>query len=218
VVFCWFVFIAILIVLFPINQQRMVVSNKHLLERLQNGDESTFEVIYKMYAPRLYYFVYEYIPQKDISENIVQETLMVLWNKKSELIDNTNLGAYLFTVAKNNCLYKLREIKYRQRIFDYAEVTETELEANYSALENLETTRFNEVEIEQIIENTLSQLPPQCRTVFNLSRFEGKKNKEIAEELNISVKAVEGHITKALKVFRITLKDYLPFVAFLFVR
>ena len=55
----------------------MVVSNKHLLERLQNGDESTFEVIYKMYAPRLYYFVYEYIPQKDISENIVQETLMV---------------------------------------------------------------------------------------------------------------------------------------------
>ena len=196
----------------------MVVSDKHLMERLQNGDESTFEVIYKMYAPRLYYFVYEYIPQKDISENIVQETLMVLWNKKSDLIANTNLGAYLFTVAKNNCLYKLREIRYRQRIFDYAEVTETELEANYSALENLETTRFNEVEIEQIIENTLDQLPPQCRTVFNLSRFEGKKNKEIAEELNISVKAVEGHITKALKVFRVTLKDYLPFVAFLFVR
>lgn len=196
----------------------MVVSDKHLMERLQNGDESTFEVIYKMYAPRLYYFVHEYIPQQDISENIVQETLMVLWNKKLELTSNTNLGAYLFTVAKNNCLYKLREIKYRQRIFDYAEVSETELEANYSALENLETTRFNEVEIEQIIENTLEQLPPQCRTVFNLSRFEGQKNKEIAEELNISVKAVEGHITKALKVFRITLKDYLPFVAFLFVR
>jgi len=196
----------------------MVVSNKHLMERLQNGDESTFEVIYKMYAHRLYYFVYEYVPQKDISENIVQETLMVLWNKKYELIADTNLGAYLFTVAKNNCLYKLREIKYRQRIFDYAEISEPELEANYSALENLETTRFNQVEIEQIIENTLKQLPPQCRTVFNLSRFEGKKNKEIAEELDISVKAVEGHITKALKLFRVTLKDYLPFVAFLFVR
>lgn len=194
----------------------MVASNKHLMERLQNGDESTFEVIYKMYAPRLFYFVCEYIPQKDLSENIVQETLMVLWNKKVELTADTNLGAYLFTVAKNNCLYKLREIKYRQRIFDYSEVSESELEANYCALENLETTRFNEIEIEQIIENTLEQLPPQCRTVFNLSRFEGKKNKEIAEELNISVKAVEGHITKALKVFRIALKDYLPFVAILF--
>lgn len=196
----------------------MVVCNKHQMERLQNGDEFTFEVIYKMYAPRLYYFVYEYIPQKDISENIVQETLMVLWNKKLELTSDTNIGAYLFTVAKNNCLYKLREIKYRQRIFDYAEVSESELQANYCALENLGTTRFNEVEIKQIIENTLEQLPPQCRTVFILSRFEGKKNKEIADELNISVKAVEGHITKALKVFRITLKDYLPFVAFLLVR
>ncbi len=195
----------------------MTVENKYLFEMLQKGDDSTFEVIYKMYAPRLYYFVYEYIPQKDISENIVQETLMVLWNKKGELTGDTNLGAYLFTVAKNNCLYKLREIKYRQRIFDNTEINESELEANYYALENLETSRFNELEIEQIIKNTLDQLPPQCRVVFNLSRFVGKKNKEIAEELNISVKAVEGHITKALKLFRITLKDYLPFIAFLFV-
>jgi len=194
----------------------MVVNNKHLMAGLQNGDESAFEAIYKMFAPRLYYFVYEYIPQKDISENIVQEALMALWNKKDELTAGTNLGAYLFTVAKNNCLYKLREIKYRQRIFDYGQICESELEANYWALESLETTRFNETEIEQIIENTLEQLPPQCRVVFNLSRFEGKKNREIAEELNISVKAVEGHITKALKVFRITLKDYLPFVAILF--
>ncbi len=196
----------------------MVTNDKHLMEGLQNGDESAFEVIYKMYVPRLYYFVYEYIPQKDIAENIVQETLMVLWSKKSELTDNTNLGAYLFTVAKNNCLYKLREIKYRQRIFNNAEVNESELEANYIALESLETTRFNEIEIEQIIEHTLAQLPPQCRTVFNLSRFKGMKNREIAEELNISAKAVEGHITKALKIFRVALKDYLPFVAFIFVR
>ena len=196
----------------------MVTNDKHLMEGLQNGDESAFEVIYKMYASRLYYFIYEYIPQKDIAENIVQETLMVLWSKKSELTDNTNLGAYLFTVAKNNCLYKLREIKYRQRIFNNAEVNESELEANYIALESLETTRFNEIEIEQIIEHTLAQLPPQCRTVFNLSRFKGMKNREIAEELNISAKAVEGHITKALKIFRVALKDYLPFVAFIFVR
>ena len=196
----------------------MVTNDKHLMEGLQNGDESAFEVIYKMYVPRLYYFVYEYIPQKDIAENIVQETLMVLWSKKSELTDNTNLGAYLFTVAKNNCLYKLREIKYRQRIFNNAEVNELALEANYIALESLETTRFNEIEIEQIIEHTLAQLPPQCRTVFNLSRFKGMKNREIAEELNISAKAVEGHITKALKIFRVALKDYLPFVAFIFVR
>jgi RNA polymerase sigma-70 factor (ECF subfamily) len=74
------------------------------------------------------------------------------------------------------------------------------------------------MEIEQIIENTLMQLLPQCRAVFRLSRFEEKKNKEIAEELGISLKGVEGHISKALKLFRASLKDYLPIMAFLFIR
>lgn len=195
----------------------MVVQNKHLIERLQNGDESTFEVIYKMYASRLYYLVYEYIPQKDIAENIVQETLMVLWNKKKELAGNTNLGAYLFTVAKNNCLYKLRNRRFQEKIFISSDTSRLEIKMNTGALETLNTSQLIMEEIEQIIERTMDQLSPQCRAVFNLSRFEEKKNKEIAEELNISVKAVEGHITKALKVFRVALKDYLPFVAFIFV-
>jgi len=195
----------------------MVVQNEHLIERLQNGDESTFEVIYKMYASRLYYLVYEYIHQKDIAENIVQETLMVLWNKKKELAGNTNLGAYLFTVAKNNCLYKLRNRRFQEKIFISSDTSRLEIKMNTGALETLNTSQLIMEEIEQIIERTMDQLSPQCRAVFNLSRFEEKKNKEIAEELNISVKAVEGHITKALKVFRVALKDYLPFVAFIFV-
>jgi RNA polymerase sigma-70 factor (ECF subfamily) len=196
----------------------MRVSSKHLFEKLQKGDETSFEVVYKMYAPRLFYFVYEYIPQKDIAENIIQETLMVLWNKRNDLALDTNLGAYLYTVAKNNCLYKLRDIKYKQRIFDSSEISQKELEANFYALDSLETSNLTMMEIEKIIEKTMEQLPPQCRSVFNLSRFEEMKNREIAQELNISVKAVESQITKALKIFRIALKDYMPLVAFLFVQ
>lgn len=196
----------------------MVVQNKHLIDRLQNGDESAFEIIYKKFVPRLYYFVFEYIPHKDIAENVVQETLMTLWNKRNDLISDTNLAAYLFTVAKNNCLYKLRDRRFQEKIFTSSEVGLLEIKANSGALETLNTSQLIMEEIEQIIEQTMEQLSPQCRTVFNLSRFEEKKNREIAEELNISVKAVEGHITKALKIFRIALKDYLPFVAFIFVR
>jgi len=195
----------------------MVESNKHLIERLQNDDESAFEVIYKKFVPRLYYFISEYIPHKDIAENIVQETLMVLWNKRSELIPNTNLDAYLYTVAKNNCLYKLRDNRYRERFLASPDTEALEAKANCSALEMLDTSQLIMEEIELIIARTLEQLSPQCRAVFKMSRFDEKKNKEIAEELNISVKAVEGHITKALKVFRVALKDYLPLVAFLFV-
>ncbi len=196
----------------------MTGNEKYLVEKLKRGDEAAFKVIYNKYVPRLYYFIFEYVQLADIVENIIQDTLMALWDKKSELTDDTNLGAYLFTVAKNNCLYKLRDQRYKQKLFESSDVDGTELKANLDALNILDTSSFAFKEIEKIIEETLSQLPPQCRIVFNMSRFDDKKNKEIAEELAISVKAVEGHITKALKLFRTTLKDYLPIMAFLFVR
>ena len=194
----------------------MTENEKYLFEKIRSGDEAAFKVIYNRYVPRLYYFVYEYVPFNDIVENIIQDTLMVLWDKKSTLADNTNLGAYLFTVAKNNCLYKLRDQRYKQKLFESTDIGETELNANLDALAVLDTSLLTFTEIERIIENTLRQLPPQCRAVFMLSRFEEKKNKEIAEELGISLKGVEGHISKALKLFRTSLKDYLPIMAFLF--
>jgi RNA polymerase sigma-70 factor (ECF subfamily) len=196
----------------------MTEDEKSLLDKIKKGDDAAFKVIYMRFVPRLYYFIYEYVPYNDLVENIIQETFMVLWDKKSKLDGNTNLGAYLFTVAKNNCLYKLREQRYKQKLFDSTDVDEPELKANLDALATLDTSLITFSEIEQIIENTLSQLPPQCRAVFKLSRFEEKKNKEIAEELGISLKGVEGHISKALKLFRISLKDYLSIMAFLFIR
>lgn len=196
----------------------MIDDRKCLFEKIRNGDELAFKVIYDRYVPRLYYFVYEYVPYKDLVENIIQDTLMTLWNKRSTLADNTNLSAYLFTVAKNNCLYKLRDQRYKQKLFESTDVDEAELNLNLDALSVLDTSLLTFTELEQIIELTIRQLSPQCKVVFLLSRFEAKKNKEIAEELGISVKAVEGHVTKALKLFRFTLKDYLPIIAFLFVR
>lgn len=83
------------------------------------------------------------------------------------------------------------------------------------ALSGLDTSTVTFQEIESIIEKTLSELPDRCREIFVLSRMEGKKNKEVAEALNISVKSVEAQITKALKTLRVSLKDYLPLVAWL---
>ena len=196
----------------------MTDNENNLFEKLRKGDEAAFKVIYNKYVPRLYFFIHEYLPQGDIVENVIQDTLMTLWDKKATLADNTNLAAYLFTVAKNNCLYKLRELKYRKKLYDSTDIEILEMNANLEALVSLDTSSFTFQEIEQIIKNTLEKLTPQCRIVFQLSRFEEKKYKEIAEELNISVKAVEGHISKALKVFRTNLKNYLPLMSFLFVR
>src|ERR1035437_4812799 len=136
----------------------MTDDEKCLFEKIRKGDDSAFEVIYKRYVPRLYYFVYEYVPFNDIVENIIQETLIVLWDKRATLADNTNLGAYLFTVAKNNCLYKLRDQRYKQKLFQSTDVDEPELKANLDALSVFYTSLLSFMEIQQIIETSIGQL------------------------------------------------------------
>lgn len=188
-----------------------------ILKKIKNNDEIAFKVMYNKYYSRLYYFILEFISFDDIAEDIVQDTFFTLWNKRHELKDDSNVSAYLFTVARNNCLYRLRDQRYRQKLFTTNSLDQNELEMNMEVLNTLDSSAYTFEEIELIIERTLEELPPQCKKVFILSRFEERKNKEIAEELNISVKVVEKHISKGLKKFKVSLKDYLPFVAYLFI-
>jgi RNA polymerase sigma-70 factor (ECF subfamily) len=191
-------------------------NEQQLFERLKNDDEAAFKVIYNEYYSKLYYFVLEFIPLKDTAENIVQDTFVTLWNKRNKLKDNSNLTSYLFTVAKNNALKRLRDKKYSQKLFSNA-MDVSELNLNVEALSTIDTSVCAFMDINQIIQETLTGLPPQCRKVFELSRFREMKNREIAEELNISIKTVEGHISKGIKTFKVALKDYLPLVVYLFV-
>lgn len=196
----------------------MLTSDTDILNKLCEGDEAAFKSVYNKYVPKLYHFIKEYIPHNDIAENIVQDTMMTLWNKRSELQANSNLSSFLFTIAKNNCLYRLRDQRYLKKHFADLDFLSPEIKANAEALSVLDTSAITFEEIERIIEMTINQLPPQCRNVFESSRYRNKKNKEIADELGISVKAVEGHITKSLKILRENLKDYLPLAIYLIIR
>jgi len=195
----------------------MFENDNELIRRIQEEDEVAFKVIFNRYYSRLFYFILEFVSYNDIAENIVQDTFFTLWNKRHTMKEDSNLGAFLFTVAKNNCLYKLREQRSRQKVFSSNILSQEDIEMNMDVLSSLDTSLFTFEEINRIIELTLEELPPQCKKVFILSRFNEKKNKEIAEELNISIKVVEKHISKGLKKFRVTLKDYLPFIAYLFI-
>jgi RNA polymerase sigma-70 factor (ECF subfamily) len=191
--------------------------SREIVTQFIKGDESSFKVIFNFFYPRIYHFVREYIPNDDLAENMVQDTFLILWDNRQNLKSDTNINAWLYTVARNNCLKKLRDDKSGKGSLFSHQINGLELEMNLNALSSLDTSELTFSEIERIIENTLAELPPQCRKIFELSRFENRKNKEIAEELEISVKAVEGQITKALKIFKKTLKDFLPLVSYLFV-
>jgi len=184
-----------------------------LIELLNKKQEAAFEVVFSLYYPRLVYFAKEYVPHED-AKGLVQEAFISFWEKNPTVMSESQLQSYLYTSVKNNCLIRLRHEKVKKR-FDDDAVLKMQNQVYFSALEQLDTSVIAFHEIETIIEKTMAGLPPRCRDIFILSHFEGKKNREVAEEFNISVKAVEAQITKALKVFRVALKDFLPLVTYL---
>ena len=184
-----------------------------LIELLNKKQEAAFQVVFSLYYPRLVYFAKEYVSLED-AKGLVQEAFIAFWEKNPTIMNQFQLQSYLYTSVKNNCLMRLRHEKVKKR-FDEDAALKLQNQVYFSALEHLDTSVISFQEIETIIEKTLADLPPRCRDIFVLSRFEGKKNHEVAAELNISEKAVEAQITKALKVFRVALKDFLPLIGFL---
>ncbi|MCG6189534.1 RNA polymerase sigma-70 factor [Maribellus maritimus] len=189
--------------------------SSEIITLLNQKQKAAFEVIFNLYYPRLVCFAQEYV-SFEVARNLVQDAFLSFWEKNPPVISESQLQSYLYTTVKNSCISRLRHEKIKKKFIEESE-RKIQKQLYISALENLDTSTIAFQEIEVIIERTLADLPPRCRKVFILSRFEGKKNHEVAGELNISQKAVEAQITKALKIFRIALKDFLPLVAYLLV-
>jgi len=185
------------------------LGKKNIL-KLRDGDINAYEQIYNTLYPRLFYFVREYIADEEIVRNILQDTFLSLWEHRTILLEDFNLSAWLYTVTKNKALKHLRHREYVNKYSRDKIQTFNEDTLNAFALERMDTSVLTLHEIQNIIEKTLTNLPPQYREVFKMSRFGSYKNLEIAENLNISEKTVEAHITKTLKLLRVALKDYLP--------
>ena len=194
----------------------MDLSSKEILQNVIAGDESSFERVYRYYYPRLNYFAQQYLQDAEISKNIVQDVFTELWDRRNNLQNDTNLNAWLFTVTKNKSLKIISRLKSQQNYDTY--IKGRQLDVNYNALSDFDTSNFIFEELQSRVESALEKLSPACRKVFEMSRFEDKKNKEIAEELNLSIKTVEAQITKALRSLKTDLKDYLPlyYILFLF--
>jgi RNA polymerase sigma-70 factor (ECF subfamily) len=175
-----------------------------------------FEEIYLSWFSRMKHFAREYVISEEDAENIVQDVFMELWEKRPVLVDRTRLTAYLFTAVKNrslNCLrHRLTEQEIAGRIQkEYQAV----LRMNLDSLKFFDHTLFGEEDSGQILSQALLSLPEQCRRVFVMSKIEGKKQKEIATELHISINTVETQIGIAYKKLRTELKKYSPLLIFL---
>jgi len=189
-------------------------SENEILQELSAGNKNAFEFLYDTYQLRLYHFAFHYLNDEELSKDIVQDVFSIVWEDHKKFEGVSNVSSWLFTLTKNQCLKKIDHLKVKQK---YADILKyRQLNIVQDALTELDTSPVTFDEINTIVNQTLSILSPQSRQIFEMSRFENLKNREIAEKLSISQKSVEAHITKALKYFKEALKNYLPFVAFLF--
>ncbi len=176
----------------------------------------SFEEIYVSYFSRMKYFALEYVLSEEDAENIVQDVFTELWEKKELLTYNINLVAFLFTSIKNRCVDHLRHRVVVQEAADQMrEEYQMTLRAKLASLELFEQSIFSDQDIERIVTDIIESLPEKCREIFIKSKIEGKKQKEIALELNISLKTVENQMNIAYKKIKAELKDYLPLLLFL---
>jgi RNA polymerase sigma-70 factor (ECF subfamily) len=187
----------------------------NLLIDLKNGNKNAFARVFSIYNSRLTYFAKAYVIDEEVALDLVQDAFLKLWENRKKLKDSTLPGAYLYTVTRNNCLNYLKHLKVEAKYHEKVTRNNLELELNYGALKMLEYDLYDFEEVQKIIDKTIESLSPQCKRVFMLSRFENLSNAEIVEKLGITVKAVEANITRALKIFRIELKDYLSILFFL---
>lgn len=192
----------------------MDFSSVEIVQKIISGDESSFEEVYRFYYPRLNYFSKQYLFDSEASKNIVQDVFTELWDKRQTLRRDTNLNAWLFTVTKNKSLKVINQLNSKHNYDNF--ILARQLEANYKSLTDFNTNNLVFDELQAQIQSSLEKLTPACRKVFEMSRFADKKNREIAEELNLSLKTVEAHISKALRTLKADLKDFLPFFYILF--
>jgi len=184
-----------------------------LIASLREGEKSAYEEIYSDFFGVLYHLAFQYLHDERISEEIVQNTFVKLWEIRETLNEQFKIHNFLYTITKNSCLNWLRNEKivlHHQKNIRYLE-----MQYNYMALEKLgDWVEFEE--LSQKLQHAIAMLPEDLRETFLLSRLEELHYKEIAEKQSISIKTVEARISKTLKILRLELKDYLPFIFLIF--
>ncbi len=182
----------------------------------RRADIKQFEKLFEQYKEPFMSFANSYVRDPIVAEDIYVESMMQYWEKRTELPTDINVPAYILTSVKNRALNYLRHLGVRTEVEAQLYEHQTrELNFRISSLESCDPSELFTTEVRDIIRNTLKELPEQTRLIFVKSRFENKTNREIAEELDTHIKTIEYHIAKALKLFRVRLKDYLPLLAVL---
>jgi len=188
------------------DEQALLMDNETFIRIILKDDpEKGFAVLFKKYYGPLCSHATRFVYSKEIAQDIVSEVFLNFWNKQLYLSVMSTFRAYLYTAVRNSAYNHLR-----QEFGERQQESGDRLAAAPELVEDVDPQSILLLsELMTKIERAIESFPPQCQKVFLLSRYEGRKNREIADELQIRLKTVEAHMMKALSILKKTLSDYL---------
>lgn len=175
-------------------------TDSDLINILTQGGHAAFTEIYRRYWKRLFYIAAKKLHDPAEAEEIVQQIFVSLWNRREKLKINTTLHAYLAVSVKYRVIKALDKQYHQQK---YAESLTSNL------IDDSTQDWLDFLDLKDILEKSISELPEKCKLVFRMSREEHMSQKEIATTLDISEKTVEAHLGKAIKSLRQKLNRFL---------
>lgn len=172
---------------------------------LAQRNEAAFEQVFKTHFKRLHAYAFTILRDEEEAEEMVQQVFFKLWERNENLSLTGSVTAYLYRAVHNESLNYIKHQKVR---------SDHKLHIAYSMKNDAEqpAKKIQAAELEKKIHSALNELPEQCRTIFQMSRFDELKYREIADKLGISIKTVENQMGKALKLLRAKLVDFLVYI------
>ena len=164
---------------------------------VHRGDEEAFREIYNQYYTRLCFFASRLLPGCTETDDIVQEVFLKLWVKWEDIYDPKSIKAFLYISVKNSCL---NSHKHKKVVRKYYKLNNAEPE------EDAIVAHIMEAEVLQLVHQKLEKMPEGCRNIIQLSYFQGMKDRDIAEHLNVSVNTVKTQKRRGLSLLRIAFK------------
>ncbi len=177
---------------------------------LKKGNPDTFKEVFRFLYPRLKGYCKLFISDDSQVEDIIQETFISLWDNKDSIKTDKTIESYVFVILRNKCLNFLKKQKLEDNNVDVENLKVEELQFLYQLDFTEKEAKSLEEQLIQAFQHAVDELPDKMKAVFTLCKIEGKKQKEVAEELGISLKMVEKHISKAKQQIREKLIQQYP--------
>ena len=177
-------------------------NDRDVLARLRGGDHDAFETIFRQWYEPVVRSASRVLRDVGVAEELSQDVFLELWRRRESLAPDSSVAGYLMQAVRNRALNHLRHLAVQRKSVVYVEaMSEPSERADAQAQAS---------ELQMALSRAIAALPPRTREVFVMSRERGLRYSEIAQELGVSVKAVEANMSRALRILREELRAFLP--------